>query len=87
MVYRASVSEFEIIDSALHSNGSAVPFVVAIVDDASEGDVKLIVMFEDEDYTAVFSLDELKEEDISSRAHASSGRKYEHLRDILWSED
>lgn len=81
------MSEFEIIDSALHPNGSAVPFVVAIVDDPSEGDVKLIVMFEDEDYTAAFSLDELKEEDLSPRTHVSNGRKYEFLRDILWSED
>lgn len=77
--------EYEVLDSAHHSNGAAVPFVVAIVDDADEGDVKLVVMFEDEDYTAVLSLDRLEEdEDISERTNGWNGRKYEQLRDSLW---
>jgi len=79
--------DFEILDSAYHPNGGAVPFVVAIVDDADENDVKLVIMFEDEDYTAVLSLDRLEEdEDISDRSNGWSGRRYEFLRDILWSE-
>lgn len=84
-MYRFLMREFEIIDSAHHSNGTAVPFIVAIVDDPDENDVKLIVMFEDEDYTAVLSLDKLEEdEDISERTNGWNGRRYEVLRDTLW---
>jgi hypothetical protein len=79
--------QYEILDSAFHSNGGGVPFVVAIVDDADENDVKLVIMFEDEDYTAVLSLDKLEEdEDISERTNGWNGRRYEVLRDVLWSE-
>jgi hypothetical protein len=79
--------QYEILDSAYHSNGNAVPFVVAIVDDADENDVKLVIMFEDEDYTAVLSLDRLEEdEDISERTNGWNGRRYEVLRDDLWSD-
>lgn len=82
------MSKFEILDRAYHANGSAVPFVVAIIDDSAEGDVKLVVMFEDEDYTAAISLERLEdEEDISWRTNPSNGRRYEELRDVLWSED
>lgn len=82
------VREYQIIDSAYHPNGAAVPFVVAIVDDPGDGDVKLVVMFEDEDYTAVLSLDRLEEdEDISERSNGWNGRRYEALRDILWSAE
>lgn len=79
--------QYEILDSAYHSNGAAVPFVVAIVDDPDENDVKLVIMFEDDDYTAVLSLDRLEEdEDISERTNGWNGRRYETLRDVLWSE-
>jgi hypothetical protein len=45
-------------------------------------------MFEDEDYTAVLSLDRLEEdEDISERSNGWNGRRYEVLRDILWSAE
>ena len=49
----------EIVQKSYHPNGSNAPFVVAIVDDPLEGDTKLVIMFEDEEYTAVLSLDRL----------------------------
>lgn len=80
--------DYQILDSAYHPNGGGVPFVVAIVDDPNDGDVKLVLMFEDEDYTAVLSLDRLEEdEDISERTNGWNGRRYEVLRDILWSDE
>lgn len=77
---------YEVIDKWYHPNGNAVPFVAAIIDDADEGDVKLVIMFEDEDYTAVFSLGKLQEDDIS-RTNSWPGSRYEFLRDVLWSDD
>ena len=49
----------DIIAKDFHANGSGEPFVVAIVDDPSDGDAKLVIMFGDTDYTAVLSLDYL----------------------------
>ena len=43
----------EIVQKVYHSNGTNAPFVVAIVDDPAEGDTKLVIMFEDDEYTAV----------------------------------
>jgi hypothetical protein len=61
---------------------------VAIVDDAENDDTKLIIMFEDEGYTAVFSLDQIiDEEDISTLTNSWSAVKYEdRLRDELWGD-
>jgi hypothetical protein len=82
------MSELEVIQSAYHANRGGEPFVVAIVDDAENDDTKLIVMFEDEGYTAVFSLDQIiDEEDISTLTNSWSAVKYEdRLRDELWGD-
>ncbi len=75
----------EIVQKVYHHNGNNAPFVVAIVDDPAEGDTKLVIMFEDDEYTAVLSLDRLIErEDIGNKnSHVSD--KYEYaLRDELW---
>lgn len=79
------MSGMEIVDRAYHQNGSAAPFVVAIVDDPSDGDVKIVIMFEESEHTAVLSLDKLLEEDISVRSNGYHGDRYERkLREHLW---
>lgn len=79
----------EIVEKYYHSNGNCVPFVVAIVDDPEHNDTKLVIMFEDYDYTAVLSLDTLIEhENITPEENGYSADKYEQeLRDELWTED
>lgn len=83
------MSEIEIVQSALHGNGRAAPFYAAIIDDPNDGETKLVIMFDEPDYTAVLSLDTLvSDEDISERAHNSRGEKYDDaLRDALWYPD
>ncbi len=77
----------KIVDKDYHPNGSANPFVVAIVDSPEEGDTKLVIMFEDYDYIAVLSLDYLvRDEDISVRFNGHHGDKYEKLRNDLWDD-
>ena len=80
------MSEVEIVQSSFHGNGRAAPFYAAIVDDPSSGETKLVVMFDEPDYTAVLSLDHLiNEEDVSAEAHRSRGDVYDDaLRDRLW---
>lgn len=82
------MSRLEIIQSAYHVNRMGVPFVVAIVDDAELDDTKLIIMFEDDGYTAVLSLDALiDEEDISTQTNNWNSSKYENeLRELLWDD-
>lgn len=63
------MADIEILDLEKHSTPEGVPFVVALVDDASEGDVKLVILFEGEGDCAVLSMDRLQEEDLSTRAH------------------
>lgn len=79
------MSEIEILDSAYHSNGEGEPFTLALVDDTNDGKVKLVIMFEDEGYTAVLDLDTLiDEENISSRHHHHLTSKLDRkLRDQL----
>lgn len=76
----------EVVQSEYHSNGRAAPFYAALVDDPDSGDTKLVIMFDEPDYTAVFSLDSLLEdEDISSEKHRSRGDIFDDLlRDTLW---
>jgi hypothetical protein len=78
----------EIVEKYYHSNGNCVPFVVAIVDDPTHNDTKLVIMFEDYDFTAVLSLDTLIEsEDITPENNGHHADKYERLlRDYLWSD-
>jgi len=76
----------EIVQSAFHPNGRGAPFYAAIVDDPKTGDVKLVIMFDEPDYTAVLSLDALlQDEDISVERNGWRGDKYDEvLRDALW---
>jgi hypothetical protein len=75
----------EIVQKVYHSNGTNAPYVVAIVDDPAEGDTKLVIMFEDEEYTAVLSLDKLIEsEDIGGKNSMVADRYEYALRDELW---
>ena len=80
------MQEPEILDSAIHKNEDAEPFVVALVDDPNDGKVKLVVMFEEEGFTAVLNFDTLiDEENLGARHHPQSGAKFDaHLRDMLW---
>jgi hypothetical protein len=75
----------EVVSSAYHSNGRGAPFYAAIVDDPKTGDVKVVIMFDEEDYCAVLSLDALIDEDVSAERNGWRGDKYdEALRDALW---
>lgn len=80
------MSEIEIVQSSFHGNGRAAPFYAAIIDDPHDGDTKLVIMFDEPDYTAVLSLDVLLEnEDISAKLHGFHGERYDDaLRDALW---
>lgn len=80
----------QITDTDFHRNGvGGMPFMVAIVDDATEGDTKLVIMFEERGYTAVLSLDKLiQSEDITFGSNSWRGDHYEaELRDLMWSDD
>lgn len=83
------MSKLEIVQSAYHTNRDGESFVVAIVDDAENDDTKLVIMFEDDGYTAVLSLDQLiDEEDISEKSNNWDPIKYEErLRTPLWDEE
>jgi hypothetical protein len=81
------MADIEILDSEEHHTPEGVPFVVSIVDDAASGDVKLVVMFEQDGNCAVLSLDRVLEEDISARSHPQRNRHLEErLREVLWRE-
>lgn len=78
-----------IVDKSYHSNGSAAPFVAAIVDDPNDGETKLVIMFEEEGHIAVLSLDSIiDEEDISAKknSHHHADKHEEDLRALLWEE-
>lgn len=83
------MSEIEIVQKSFHSNGRAAPFYAVIIDDPDGGDTKLVIMFDEQDYTAVLSLDTLvQEEDISSKAHGFAGDRYDDaLREAVWYSD
>lgn len=86
---RVDPNRLQILDLDFHRNGVAGrPFKVALVDDANEGDVKLVIMFEEEGYTAVLSVDKLHEdEDISFGTNSWRGDEYETaLRSEMWEE-
>lgn len=86
---RVDPNRLQILDLDFHRNGVAGrPFKVALVDDANEGDVKLVIMFEEEGYTAVLSVDKLHEdEDISFGTNSWRGDEYEAaLRSEMWEE-
>jgi len=86
---RVNPNRLQILDLDFHRNGVAgKPFKVALVDDANEGDVKLVIMFEEEGYTAVLSVDKLHEdEDITFASNSWRGDEYEvALRSEMWEE-
>lgn len=74
----------DIITSESHypTNGSDQPFVVALVDNPADSETVVVVMFAEQGFTAVFSLDSLINDEIID-IKARSG-KYENLREILW---
>lgn len=80
------MSEIEIVQRAFHVNGRAAPFYAAIIDDPDAGETKLVIMFDEQDYTAVLSLDALLDaEDVSPELHKSRGDLFDDvLRDALW---
>ena len=82
------MSNLEIIQTEYHTNKTGEPFVIAIVDDAENNDTKLVIMFEDEGYTAILSLDQIiDEEDISEKTNGWNSLKYEErLRNVLWND-
>jgi hypothetical protein len=86
MPYHTPMSRYEIVEKYYHANGDGVPFIVAIVDDPKENDTKIVIMFDEEDFTAVLSLDKLIEsEDITSENNSYDGDKYDKaLRHHLW---
>jgi hypothetical protein len=85
-MYAIHMSNIEIVQSSFHSNGHAAPFYAAIVDDPDTGETKIVIMFDEPEYTAVLSLDALlNDEDISHDKHNSRGDIYDSkLRDVLW---
>jgi hypothetical protein len=75
-----------LVDKALHSNNSGAPFIAAVVDDAEDGDTKLVIMFEEEGHIAVLSLDKLIEEEDIATTTAHAKEIEEQLRSELWGE-
>lgn len=80
-------SKIEVVASAVHKNGKGgKPYTVAIFDDPAESDTKLAVLFDEPGYCAVFSLEDLSNnEDLSGDWTAS--RYEEQLRLILFPEE
>lgn len=75
----------KIVSKDFHPNGGGAPFICAIVDNPDDGDTKLVIMFDEPDFTAVLSLDYLvRDEDISNKYNGHNGEKYEQLRGELW---
>jgi hypothetical protein len=77
------MTEPQIVNLQLHSNGSGLPFKVALVDDPTDGDTKLVIMFAQPGATAVLSLDRLiAGEDIATTYR---GDRYDGLlRETMW---
>ncbi len=82
-------NKLQIIDMDSHRNGvSGLPFKVALVDDANESDVKIVIMFEAEGHTAVLSLNKLMDEDISFGSNSWRGDLYEEaLRQEMFDDE
>jgi hypothetical protein len=81
------MSKLNIVERHYHANGHSAPFYVAIVDDSKDSDTKLVIMFEDPDYTAVFSLDKLIENEDISKSNSYDSDRFEVLRDDIWDVD
>lgn len=75
----------EIVKREYHTNGSGLPFVVAIVDTPEDSSTKLVILFEEYGAIAVLEFDKLiSDEDISSGGNRYDGSNYEKLREELW---
>lgn len=85
-MYFTPMNNLEIVEKYYHANGNCAPFVVAIVDDPAHNDTKLVIMFDEYEFTAVLSLDSLIEsEDISPERNSHPATEYEkNLRNALW---
>lgn len=86
----SKLENLQIVDMDSHRNGvGGMPFKVALVDDPTEGDTKLVIMFEAEGHTAVLSLDKLiQNEDIGFGSNSWRGDQYEEaLRSAMWSSE
>jgi hypothetical protein len=86
----SELKNLQITDMDFHRNGvGGMPFHVALVDDPTEGDTKLVIMFEAEGHTAVLSLDQLiQNEDIAFGSNSYRGDRYEAaLRPLMWSDE
>lgn len=78
------MADIEILDLERHSTPEGVPFVVVLVDDTSDGDVKLVVLFQESGTCAALSMDKLQEENLSTRAHPQrSSYLEERLREMI----
>jgi hypothetical protein len=75
-----------VVDRALHSNAGLAPFVAALVDDAEDGDTKLVIMFEGKGQVAVLSLDKLLEEEDIATTSSHAADLEDQLREELWGE-
>jgi hypothetical protein len=85
-----SLDNLQIIDADFHRNGVAgLPFKVALVDDPSCGDTKLVIMFKEQYATAVLSLDRIiNDEDIAFGSNSYRGDQYDDaLRGELWPDE
>lgn len=85
----SSLRNLQILNADSHRNGvGGAPFKVALVDDPSDGDVKLVIMFEEKYHTAVLSLDKLiQNEDIEFGSNSYRGDQFDdELRPQLWGE-
>jgi hypothetical protein len=72
------MNSLEIVESDYHRNGvGGMGFKVALIDDADEGDTKLVIMFEQQYHTAVLSLDKLKEGDIFFGSNSYRGDRFD----------
>lgn len=85
----SELKNLQIVDADSHRNGVAgIPFKVALVDDPNDGDTKLVIMFPEQYYTAVLSLDKLiNHEDIAFGSNSFRGDRYDDaLRQELYSD-
>lgn len=83
----SELKNLQIMNADFHRNGIAgAGFKVALVDDPNDGDVKLVIMFEERYHTAVLSLDKLiQNEDIEFGSNSYRGDRYDdELRPELW---
>jgi hypothetical protein len=85
----STLRNLQILNADFHRNGvGGAPFKVALVDDPSDGDVKLVIMFEERYHTAVLSLDKLiQNEDIEFGSNSYRGDQFDdELRPELWQD-